>query len=79
VTTVSELLTRNKIPVTVKTGAPKTEILGVRNDTLHVALKAQPVEGKANEALLKLLSKQTGKQCTIIAGAASKKKLISCS
>jgi uncharacterized protein len=71
-----ELLAKEIIPITVKPGAPKTEILGIRNGTLHIVLHAPPVEGKANEELLKFLKKQTGKQYKLIAGATTRKKLV---
>jgi uncharacterized protein len=71
-----ELLAKPVLPITVKPGAAQTEILGVRNETLHVALKAAPVEGKANEELLKFLKKQTGKEWELISGATSKRKLL---
>lgn len=73
-----ELLALERIPVTVKPSAAKTEILGVRNDSLHVALKAPPIEGKANEELLKFLQKQTGKRCELVSGATSRKKIVRC-
>jgi len=60
----------------VKPNSKKTEILGMRGDYLHIALRAQPIEGKANEELLKFLKKQTGSQYEIISGATSKKKLL---
>lgn len=69
-------ISAEKLSVIVKPGARKTEILGTRNGSLHIALKAQPIEGKANEELLKFLKKETGKRYEIISGATSKKKLL---
>jgi uncharacterized protein len=75
---VDVLLSQSKIPVLVKPQAKATEILGVRDGMLHVAIKAPPIDGKANDVLLKFLSKQTGKNCELVAGASGKKKLIRC-
>ncbi len=36
--------------------APRDEMVGVEGDALKVRLKAPPVEGKANEALIKFLA-----------------------
>lgn len=71
-----DLLTRDVISVLVKSGAVKSEVLGVRDERLHVALKAQPIEGKANDELLKLLKRVTGKRWEIVSGVASRRKLI---
>ena len=75
---IQEILTKEKILVLVKPGAKTTELLGVRDGRLHIALKAPPIEGKANEELCKFLSKLTKKKCEIISGATSKKKIVKC-
>lgn len=41
----------------VHPGAPRDAIEGVRDDHLMVRLTSPPVEGKANKALVKLMSK----------------------
>jgi len=47
---------RLKLRVTPKSGAD--EILGLREDgALHVRVSAAPADGKANEAVLRLLSR----------------------
>ena len=75
-TTVNELLGKPVFAVIVKPQADKTAILGVRSDAVHIALKAPPIEGKANDALLKFLKKHTGNDYEIISGVSSKKKLL---
>jgi uncharacterized protein (TIGR00251 family) len=37
-------------------GASKTAVVGIQGDALKVALQARPVEGAANEALIKALA-----------------------
>jgi uncharacterized protein (TIGR00251 family) len=40
----------------VKPNAKKTLILGVNNESLHIALHAPPVDGAANSTLIKFLA-----------------------
>ncbi len=40
----------------VQPGAKRSEIVGLHGDALKVKLAAPPVEGRANEALLKFIS-----------------------
>jgi uncharacterized protein (TIGR00251 family) len=49
-----------RIRIRVRPGASKTEIVGVENGFLVVRLAAPPVEGKANDALCRLLAKYLG-------------------
>lgn len=41
----------------VQPGAKRSEIAGLHGDALKIKLSAPPVEGRANEALLKFLAK----------------------
>lgn len=45
-----------KIAVQISPNAKKTEVLGVLDNALKIKLQAQPIEGKANEALVKYLA-----------------------
>ncbi len=69
------------IAVRVTPRARKNEIVDILSDgTVKVHLTAPPIEGKANEALLKFLAKILGvplKQLEIVAGANGRDKLIS--
>jgi len=69
---------RLKLRVTPKSRSD--EILGLREDgVLHVRVSAVPQEGKANEAVLKLLSRALGMpqgSIRLKAGAASRDKWI---
>ena len=68
-----------RIALQITANAKKTEVLGVHGDALRLKLQAQPVEGKANEALVKFLAKALGvprSAVTITHGQTNKKKLI---
>ena len=59
--------------------AKKTEVVGVLDDALKLKLQAQPIEGKANEALVKYLAKALGVPRSAVAithGQTNRKKLI---
>ncbi len=46
-----------KIFVKVKTGAPEDKLVAINEKQYLASVKAQPVDGKANEELVKLLGK----------------------
>ncbi|MBU0662439.1 YggU family protein [Candidatus Micrarchaeota archaeon] len=64
------------LAVEVKTGAKCAGLLGFNRDTgaLKIALKAKPIEGKANRELIKVLEKKFGKNARIVRGLKSRKK-----
>lgn len=71
---MSALLTLRVIP-----RAKKTEWGGRRGDALVVRLQAPPVEGAANEALLKFLAKELGvrpSDLEIVSGERARDKVI---
>ena len=68
-----------KISVKVKPGAKKESLERVDDTNFIAHVKAPPVEGKANEALVRLLSDYFGvpkSKVLIIRGTASKYKLV---
>ncbi len=68
-----------RLALQITPNAKKTEVVGVLDDALKLKLKAQPIEGKANEALVKYLAKALAvprSAVTITHGQTSKKKLI---
>jgi len=69
------------LAVRVTPRASKNEIFGVLNDgTVKIHLTAPPVEGQANEALLKFLSDVLGvpvSRLDIVAGKTGRDKLVS--
>lgn len=44
----------------VQPGAKRTEVVGLHGDALKLKLAATPVEGKANEALLRYIAERFG-------------------
>jgi uncharacterized protein len=65
------------LPVQVQAGARRNGILGVRNGMVRVAVTAAPEKGKANEAIVRILSEEFGvakSAIELVSGATSAKK-----
>ena len=65
--------------VWVKPRAGRNAVLGLREGALHVALTAPPVEGQANQALIRFLAealKVRPRQVQIVAGGHSRHKVV---
>lgn len=68
-----------RIAVQITPNAKKTEVIGVLDDALKLKLQAQPIEGKANDALVKFVATALSvsrSAVTITHGLTSKRKLI---
>jgi uncharacterized protein len=68
-----------RIAVRVQPRARKDEIAGERAGALVVRVTAQPAEGRANEALRKLLAKRLGiaaGRVSVVRGASARDKLV---
>ena len=68
-----------RIAVQIAPNAKRTEVLGVFDDALKIKLQAQPIEGKANEALVKYIAgalKVSRSSVTITHGHTNKRKLL---
>jgi uncharacterized protein (TIGR00251 family) len=68
-----------KISVRVKPNARKNEVKRVEDNNYVVCVTAAPVDGKANEKVIEVLSEYFGKPkraITILRGATSKVKLV---
>jgi uncharacterized protein len=68
-----------RIRVRVQPGASGEEIVGERAGSLVVRLTAPPVEGRANEALRKLIAKRVGVakgRVTVVRGARTRDKVV---
>lgn len=68
-----------RITTQIAPNAKKSEITGVLDDALKIRLQAQPIEGKANEALIRYLADRLGvpkSAVTITHGHTNKRKII---
>lgn len=68
-----------RLAVRITPNAKKTEVIGVLDDALKLKLQAQPIDGKANEALVKFLAGALSvpKSAVLIThGQTAKRKLI---
>lgn len=69
--------TMKKLNILVKTNAKKEEIKFDDNfNAYRVSVKAKAVEGEANKAIVKFLSKHFKKKVWIVSGLKSNKKVI---
>ncbi len=67
------------LEVHLKPRAKKDEILGLHAGAIKISLKAPPVDGKANEALLAFLAKRLGlsrRRLKILSGLTSRRKTV---
>ncbi|HEX7642242.1 MAG TPA: DUF167 domain-containing protein [Burkholderiaceae bacterium] len=68
-----------KLFVLATPNAKKSEVVGVQDGALKIKLQAQPIEGKANDALVRFLAGQLGlprKAIELTRGAASRNKTV---
>jgi len=68
-----------RISVQITPNAKKSEVIGVLEDVLKIRLQAQPIEGKANEALTRYLADALDvpkSAVSITHGHTSKRKII---
>ncbi len=63
----------------IQPGAKKTDVAGLHGDALKIRLAAPPVDGKANEALIKFLAerfKLPKNKVTLKSGHTSRRKVL---
>jgi uncharacterized protein (TIGR00251 family) len=68
-----------EISVRVQPGASRSEAAGLHGTELKIRIKAPPVEGKANDALLEFLAETLRvrrSQCVIVRGDKSRSKVV---
>lgn len=68
-----------RLALQITANAKKTEVVGVLEDALKLKLHAQPIEGKANEALVRYLADTLGvsrSAITLTHGHTNKRKLL---
>ena len=70
---------KTRIEVRVQPRASSNQILGYRDGVLRVRLQAPPVDGAANDALVRFLADEFGvsrRQVRIVSGFGSRNKLV---
>jgi uncharacterized protein (TIGR00251 family) len=68
-----------RLSVRITPNAKKSEVLGILDDELKIKLQAQPIEGKANEALIRFIADKldiSRRAITITHGQLNKHKLL---
>jgi uncharacterized protein (TIGR00251 family) len=68
-----------RLYVQVLPNAKKTEVVGLIDGALKIRLKAQPIEGQANEELIRFIAtkmKLPKKQISVVRGLTSRQKTI---
>jgi uncharacterized protein (TIGR00251 family) len=68
-----------RLAVQIQPNAKKTEVVGLLDDALKIKLAAQPIEGKANDALVRFLADALAlprSAITLTHGHTNKKKLL---
>lgn len=68
-----------RLALQIQASAKKTEVIGVLDDALKIKLCAQPIEGKANEALIRYLADALSVPrgaVTLTHGLTNKRKLL---
>jgi uncharacterized protein (TIGR00251 family) len=68
-----------RIEIHAKPRAKKSRILGARGDALEVSLAAPPVDGAANDELVRTLADALGvprRQVVLVRGESSRQKLV---
>ena len=77
---ITKFVKNNRISVIVKPNANKTEVTGFNEETniLSISLKAVPDKGKANQELIRFVSKLLKNKVRIVSGLKSRKKTLEC-
>ncbi len=68
-----------RLAVQITPNARKSEVVGLQDDVLKIRLKAQPVDGKANEALVRYIADMLSvpkSAVSITHGHTTKRKII---
>ena len=68
-----------RINIYVQPRASRTEVVGEHGDAIKLRVAAPPVEGEANEEVVRFLAKELGvsaSHISIVAGAASRRKIV---
>ncbi len=78
-TWITESATGIRLSVLVQPRASRNEIVGVQGGFLRIRLAAPPVDGAANEALVRFLAEELGVRraaVTIVSGQRGRRKVV---
>ena len=75
---LSSYIKKSELCVRVRTKSARTEILGFdeASGSVVISVKAAPEKGKANEELVRFLSKKLKKKVVLKSGARSRRKIL---
>ncbi|MGD9943118.1 MAG: DUF167 domain-containing protein [Burkholderiaceae bacterium] len=68
-----------RIRLAVQPGAARSEVVGVHDDCLKLRIAAPPVDGRANDEVLRFVAERLGvprKRIRLLAGAGARRKLV---
>ncbi len=68
-----------RISIYVQPRASRTEVVGLHGDAIKIRVAAPPVEGEANEEVVRFLAKKLGvptSAVTVASGSSSRRKIV---
>jgi len=65
-----------KVFVKIHPNSSQEKVVKISDKEYEIWIKEKPVDGKANESLIKLLKKHFGKEVKITAGFSGRKKIV---
>lgn len=68
-----------RLALKITPGAPRDKVLGELGDAVRIKLRAPPVDGKANDALVRFLAEKLGLHTSairLVAGATGRRKVV---
>jgi uncharacterized protein len=73
---VAACIKNNQLRIKAKPGARETKILKIENNVVHIAIAAQPEDGKANHELERFLTKLLKRKAVMKSGFSSREKVV---
>jgi uncharacterized protein (TIGR00251 family) len=75
---IDKYIKDNKLKVLIKPNSPKNSVIGYDSakKAVKIAVKALPEKGKANQELIKFISKLLKKKVEIVKGLKSREKIL---
>ncbi len=70
------MINNKRVKVKIHPNSSRQQVVRVKENEYEVWIKETPLQGKANQALERLLKKHFNKQCKIVFGFKSRKKVV---